>query len=196
MPAMRLVLAALVVVGLTAALFAGVPSGLLGIAALAGVGLHLWVRSRGDGGYADLAADLLAGVWPGLSEAILARDRTARWSKTSRSSGPQRVWGYADRHSIDPGDSFRLCLAAEPGRQGVSGHIEVARIGHHRHLRVGNAVAIKGHTIWRRRAIQSARNNHCRHTNFRGEVHTRCAGGVPPRMREANRSIYSCNVFR
>lgn len=41
------------------------------------------------------------------------------------------VWGYVDRHSITPGETFHLMLSTDPIDQSVSGHIEIYRIGYY-----------------------------------------------------------------
>ena len=51
------------------------------------------------------------------------------WQKTAVSEGEQSIWGYVDRHSVAPGESFRLMLCAHPGNDPVDGHIEIHRIG-------------------------------------------------------------------
>lgn len=42
-----------------------------------------------------------------------------------------RVWAYADRHSVDAGETFNLMLSTGPDRAGAHGRIEIYRIGHH-----------------------------------------------------------------
>jgi len=42
-----------------------------------------------------------------------------------------RVWGYADKHSVAPGENFRLMLSTGPERESVKGKIEIFRIGHY-----------------------------------------------------------------
>jgi hypothetical protein len=42
-----------------------------------------------------------------------------------------RVWGYADRHSIDPGQTFNLMLSTGPNLKGCKGRIEIYRIGYY-----------------------------------------------------------------
>ena len=42
-----------------------------------------------------------------------------------------RVWGYADKHSVDAGEAFNLMLSTGPDRASVRGTIEIYRIGHH-----------------------------------------------------------------
>lgn len=39
------------------------------------------------------------------------------------------IWGYADKHSVVPGESFALMLSSGPGREIVEGHAEFFRIG-------------------------------------------------------------------
>jgi len=41
------------------------------------------------------------------------------------------VWGYVDRHSITPGETFQIMLSTDPIDQSVSGHIEIYRIGYY-----------------------------------------------------------------
>ncbi|MGI9318793.1 MAG: N,N-dimethylformamidase beta subunit family domain-containing protein, partial [bacterium] len=40
------------------------------------------------------------------------------------------VWGYVNRHSIEPGGCFNLMLSAGPAEKSVFGRIEVYRIGY------------------------------------------------------------------
>src|SRR3954470_23293444 len=41
-----------------------------------------------------------------------------------------QVWGYADRHSVVPGETFDLMLSTRPGAPSFTGRVEVLRIGH------------------------------------------------------------------
>jgi hypothetical protein len=40
-----------------------------------------------------------------------------------------RVWGCVERHSVEPGETFKIMLSTAPGRDGLRGTIEVIRIG-------------------------------------------------------------------
>src|SRR6516225_5159023 len=42
-----------------------------------------------------------------------------------------RVWGYADRHSVAPGEKFSVMLSTGPNNKEVKGKIEVFRIGYY-----------------------------------------------------------------
>jgi len=42
-----------------------------------------------------------------------------------------RVWGYADRHSVSPGESFTIMLSTSLDLKSVTGKIEVFRIGYY-----------------------------------------------------------------
>jgi N,N-dimethylformamidase beta subunit-like, C-terminal len=68
---------------------------------------------------------------PGIIGGILYRRRRSHWYQTTQSPGVQRVWGYADVHSIAPGGSFHLMLSTGPDRLAgaESGHIEISRVG-------------------------------------------------------------------
>lgn len=68
---------------------------------------------------------------PGLLRDLLRQRRLSLWYKTSQSEGEQRIWGYADRHSITPGDTFGLKLSTGPGVGALAGHVEIFRIGAH-----------------------------------------------------------------
>ncbi|HKF71778.1 MAG TPA: N,N-dimethylformamidase beta subunit family domain-containing protein [Stellaceae bacterium] len=48
-----------------------------------------------------------------------------------RSLDEQHVWGYADKHSVVPGERFDLRLSTGPGIVKRSGRIEFFRIGNH-----------------------------------------------------------------
>jgi N,N-dimethylformamidase beta subunit-like protein len=41
-----------------------------------------------------------------------------------------RVWGYVDKHSIRPGESFKVMLSAGPGLASIKGTIRVFRVGY------------------------------------------------------------------
>lgn len=41
------------------------------------------------------------------------------------------VWGYVDRHSITPGETFHLMLSIDPIGKPAHGHIEIYRIGYY-----------------------------------------------------------------
>jgi hypothetical protein len=43
----------------------------------------------------------------------------------------KRVWGYVDRHSVDPGQTFNLMLSTGPNQRSVKGRIEINRIGYY-----------------------------------------------------------------
>jgi hypothetical protein len=45
----------------------------------------------------------------------------------------RRIWGYADRHSVDTGDGFSLVLSTGPGIPDATGKINVSRIGNFPH---------------------------------------------------------------
>ena len=49
----------------------------------------------------------------------------AAWTKFS---GDQRVWGYVDRHSISPGESFNLMLSTKPGQPDLVGLVQISRL--------------------------------------------------------------------
>src|SRR5919109_3028382 len=40
-----------------------------------------------------------------------------------------RVWGYVDRHSVRPGDTFNLMLSVGPGGTSLIGRVEIFRVG-------------------------------------------------------------------
>jgi hypothetical protein len=46
-------------------------------------------------------------------------------------AGGRQIWGYVDKHSIAPGESFNLMLSSRAHDTSVSGHIEIFRIGHY-----------------------------------------------------------------
>src|SRR3954454_10119880 len=41
------------------------------------------------------------------------------------------VWGYADKHSVAPGETFDLLLSTGPDVMETRGVVEIYRIGHH-----------------------------------------------------------------
>jgi hypothetical protein len=43
----------------------------------------------------------------------------------------RRVWGFVDRHSIAPGESFNLVLSTGPAIERIEGKVEISRIGHY-----------------------------------------------------------------
>jgi hypothetical protein len=97
---------------------------------LAFIVLHLRIRSHPALSYRQIALRALSTQWPEIITEIRRRERLAAWHKTSPSAGQQRVWGYVDRHSIDPGGSFRLMLSAMPGTTRLSGRVEIYRVGY------------------------------------------------------------------
>jgi hypothetical protein len=42
-----------------------------------------------------------------------------------------RVWGYVDKHSVTPGESFNIMLSTGPDQTKVKGRIEIFRIGYY-----------------------------------------------------------------
>lgn len=81
-----------------------------------------------------LLADALVKWGPGTVSELLKRRRLSFWHKTSTSPHAQTVWAYADRHSIQPGQSFRLMMSAGPGLTRLTGHIQIFRIGNYGNL--------------------------------------------------------------
>ena len=80
---------------------------------------------------ARIVATVLSTTYPAVVTELLHRHLvSSTWQKTSRAERNQSVWGYVDRHSIDPGQSFQLMLSAAPGAKNVSGHVEIYRIGY------------------------------------------------------------------
>lgn len=71
---------------------------------------------------------------------------TAFWSKYSRDKAwsffypGQRTWGYADKHSILPGESFNVMLSKEPGNKPLTGKLRVVRISGDNYTRVDQLV--------------------------------------------------------
>ena len=49
----------------------------------------------------------------------------AVWTKFNKD---QQVWGYVDRHSIVPGDSFNLMLSTKPGSKPFTGVVQISRL--------------------------------------------------------------------
>src|ERR1700736_1821202 len=43
----------------------------------------------------------------------------------------KRIWGYADRHSVNPGEPFNIMLSTGPGAEKIKGRVEIFRIGHY-----------------------------------------------------------------
>ncbi len=69
--------------------------------------------------------------YPSAVRELLRQRGLSLWYPTSHSERPQRVWGYVDVHSIEPGEGFNLMLSTGPGFGSVVGHVEVSRIGFH-----------------------------------------------------------------
>lgn len=125
---------------------------LVAIGALVLVGFVVWIRWFSPYRISALVAAVLVRLYPGVIREVLRRRRLSHWHKTSRSEGDQRVWGYADRHSIEPGGVFRLMLSAGPGAGAVSGQLEIARIGsyegtHRNHVWTSDPIDVKEHGI-------------------------------------------------
>ena len=53
------------------------------------------------------------------------RNLEAVWTKFGKD---QKVWGYVDRHSILPGDSFNIMLSTLPGAPAYVGLIQISRL--------------------------------------------------------------------
>jgi hypothetical protein len=67
---------------------------------------------------------------PGVIRELLYRRRESFWYNTSQSPGPQRVWGYVNVHSVDPGESFQLMFSTGSTRGlTATGHVEIFRVG-------------------------------------------------------------------
>ena len=86
-----------------------------------------------------LMTGILAGA-AGLSTAAVAADAPApvqsdadRKARTIWRShyDDTRVWGYADRHSVEPGQTFDLMLSTGPDLKSARGKIEIFRIGYY-----------------------------------------------------------------
>lgn len=84
-------------------------------------------------GIRGLIAHILVKYYPGSIAELLRRRRLSFWYKTSRSPHKQRIWAYADRHSIRPGEAFRLMMSAGPDLAALTGHVEIFRIGYYEH---------------------------------------------------------------
>ena len=69
--------------------------------------------------------------YPSAVSELLRQRRLSFWYETSRSEGRQRVWGYVDVHSIEPGESFNLMLSTGPTAGTSIGHVEICRVGFH-----------------------------------------------------------------
>lgn len=76
------------------------------------------------------ATDALERLAPGTVQEIRLRDRLSVWHRTAQSTGVQSVWGYVNRHSIDPGGAFELMLAGGPRAPATTGRVEIFRIGY------------------------------------------------------------------
>jgi hypothetical protein len=81
-----------------------------------------WFLRLGGGALLAPASGLGAS---GAEEARAERDRRV-WTSVF---AVQRVWGYVNRHSIEPGDGFDLMLAAGPRQAPIRGHVEFFRVG-------------------------------------------------------------------
>ena len=69
-----------------------------------------------------------AGSAPSEAEAALAIPDVRDKLWTSYYNGT-RVWGYVDRHSVRPGDTFNLMLSVGPGGTSLIGRVEIFRVG-------------------------------------------------------------------
>lgn len=79
--------------------------------------------------FTDAAIKQLFQKFPRVVRKLRYQDRLSAWQHTARSQQRQKVWGYADRHSIAPAESFQLMLSAGPVQQPAKGHLEIFRIG-------------------------------------------------------------------
>lgn len=82
-------------------------------------------------GIRRLTARSLIRWHPGAVRELMHLRALSFWYRTVRSPHEQTLWAYADRHSIRPGEPFRLMMSAGPGRGGVEGHAEIFRIGYY-----------------------------------------------------------------
>ncbi len=77
-----------------------------------------------------LVTRALCRFWPDVIARILYRRRASFWYKSSQSEHAQRIWGYTNRHSIKPGEGFKLMLSAGPNLGRVVGRVEIFRVGY------------------------------------------------------------------
>ncbi len=74
--------------------------------------------------------------WPSLS--VRAADQVPRSRCATEDAiwksfyDGTRVWGYVDKHSVVPGETFDIRLSTGPRRSKAKGKIEIFRIGHYR----------------------------------------------------------------
>ena len=98
---------------------------ILGLQAIFLVALVLWVTVSPGVSYSSLAATLLSDYLPWT---FRERNWQIAWHSENAT---KRVWGYVDRHSIVPGDSFLIHLSGSPGAEPLSGRVKIFRIGHY-----------------------------------------------------------------
>ena len=78
------------------------------------------------GGLAGASTSALAAAPEGGAPLPPAQPASAIWTEFFKG---QRVWAYADRHGIDPGQSFNVMAAGGPGQSPRQVRLEVFRIG-------------------------------------------------------------------
>src|SRR5690349_7938163 len=90
----------------------------------------------------SLLATLLASVGSAASWSVRKPALAAHPGRPSTTPGPDpealwktdyartRVWGYVDKHSIRPGESFNLMLSTGPGLDRIKGKVRISRVGY------------------------------------------------------------------
>ena len=63
------------------------------------------------------------------------------------------VWGYVDRHSIKPGQSFNVMLSTDFTDTSVQGHLEIYRIGYYpegnrKKIWESNTISVQEHELY------------------------------------------------
>jgi hypothetical protein len=89
-----------------------------------------WLRAKSSDPMAGNSAQ--AGQSPAKQKALdAAKKKTVDAAIWKSYFDVRRVWGFADQHSIEPGESFNIMLSTGPGFDKIVGRLEVSRIGYY-----------------------------------------------------------------
>ncbi len=90
----------------------------------------------------SLLATLLASVGSALPWSLRKAALASNPDRTPTAPGPSqeslwtteyagtRVWGYVDKHSVRPGESFNIMLSTGPGLASIKGKLRISRVGY------------------------------------------------------------------
>ena len=85
--------------------------------------------ARADGMSSSNIIERLFDAFPALKPSMTPEMKDF-YSKTAwvAQTPDQKVWGYVDRHSLLPGESFKIMLSHAPNGRGIDGAVRISRI--------------------------------------------------------------------